>query len=70
LEFVAARQMSRCPSWSGGYYYCCGRVCKYCEVWKNVRCASGTSGSIRQDRVVLAAAGWLIAWWVLIGCGV
>jgi hypothetical protein len=39
-------------------------------VWKNVRCAERTSGSIRQDRVELAAAGWLIAWELLIGCGV
>jgi hypothetical protein len=40
------------------------------RVWKNVRCAESTSGSIRQDRVELAAAGWLIAWELLIGCGV
>jgi hypothetical protein len=39
------------------------------QVWKNVRCAESTSGSIRQDRVELAAAGWLIAWELLIGCG-
>ena len=63
---------------SGADYYFCtvqqdDTVREVCgledQVWKNVRCAESTSGSIRQDRVELAAAGWLIAWELLIGCG-
>lgn len=54
----------------------CRQLGKYCVSYAKCsmeECAmrrGATSGSIRQDRVELAAAGWLIAWELLIGCGV
>jgi hypothetical protein len=73
LSVWSAGQLSSLSRSCGDYNYCAveqvnsgwsGRMCDA------MRAEGTTSGSIRQDRVGLAAAGWLIAWWVLIGCGV